>query len=120
MYKQFKHQIAMQHQHNFVTMFSGKHLEQNITLSAQYVSERNIHVFRHCCRHKLELRKKYDIFNVSIYFRLIFLMKYLTALEYKCHDLVQDLIKRCLFFGKIKICPEIPVLQYTSKINKAT
>lgn len=61
----------MQHPHNFVTMFSGKHLEQNITLSAKYISERNIHVFQYGYRGKLELRKN-DIFNRSIYFRLTF------------------------------------------------
>lgn len=107
-----KHQIAGQHQHNFVTMFSGKHLEQNITLSAKYVSERNIHVCRYGCRLKLELGKKCNIFNISISFRLIFLMKFLTALEYKYHYLLQDLIKICLFLATPPpICPEIPVLQ---------
>lgn len=69
---QFKHHIAVQHQHNFVTMFSGKHLEQNITLSAKYVSERNIHVFWYGCRSELKLSKNHNIFNISIYFRLIF------------------------------------------------
>lgn len=119
----FKHQIAVQHQHNFVTMFSGKHLEQNITLSAKYASERNIHVSQYGCRCKVELRKKYSIFNISIYFTLIFLMKHLTALEYNYHYLLQDLIKRCLFLAKKKkkkICPEIPVLQYAGKLNKET
>lgn len=47
-------------------------------------------------------------------------MKYLTALEYKCNYLLQDLIKICLFWKKKYIRPEMPVLRYTGKINKAT
>lgn len=48
-------------------------------------------------------------------------MKFLTALEYKYHYLLQDLIKICLFLATPPpICPEIPVLQYAGKINKET
>lgn len=93
---QFKYQIAEQHQHNFATVFSEKHLEQNITLLAKCVSERNIHVFLYGCRFKLEWRKN-TTFLMQVFILGWFLMKYLTILKHKYHHLLQDLIKSCLF-----------------------